>query len=176
LKNILQKIKAFSVNLEESVVEKIKSNGVDAICCRAEDVEKYNINPDIFMSFEMLEHLINPIQFLKDISDKSSCKYFAITVPYVSQSRIALGRYLNDSMKKKNAEGVHIFELSPKDWKQIFKFSGWKVVYEQIYTQYPKKGLYKYTKSAWKKYDFEGFYGVILEKDDTYKKLYQDWE
>ena len=73
------------------------------------------------------------------------------------------------------AENTHIYELCPEDWKLIFTFSGWKVVYENIYYQYPRYGLFKFTKYLWKKKDFEGFYGVILKKDFKYSKLYKDW-
>ena len=27
----------------------------------------------------------------------------------------------------------------------------------------------------WRKFDFDGFYGVILEKDDSISKRYQNW-
>jgi hypothetical protein len=176
LKSLLKNVRSLSVNLDKTAVEKIQNKGLEAVCCRAEELEKYNVKPDMFISFQTLEHLLSPIHFMKSISDKSECKYFVITIPYKKNSRVAIGNYINDSMTVKNAEGVHIFELCPDDWKQIFKFSGWKISYEQIYTQYPKTGIFSLTKNAWKENDFEGFYGVVLEKDDTYKKLYMDWD
>jgi len=124
----------------------------------------------------MLEHIISPIQFLKSLSDKSECRRFVITVPYLKNSRAALYYIRNNCLTKQVAEDTHIFELSPTDWKLIFKFSGWKIVFDKIYYQYPQKGIYSLTKNAWQQNDFEGFYGVVLEKDDTYKKLYMDWD
>jgi hypothetical protein len=81
-----------------------------------------------------------------------------------------------NSLTEQVAEDNHIFEFSSEDWKLIFQFAGWKVVYERVYFQYPNKWIYSLTKNAWKQNDFEGFYGVVLEKDDTYKKLYKDWD
>jgi hypothetical protein len=176
LKKILGNIRSLSVNLDKNAVDKIQKKGLEAVCCRAEELDKYNIKPDIFISFQMLEHIISPIHFLKSLSDKSECDRFVITIPYLKNSRAALYYIRNNSLTKQVAENTHVFEFSPEDWKLIFKFSGWKPVYEKIYYQYPKNGIYKLIKSAWRKYDFEGFYGVILEKDDTYKNLYQDWD
>ncbi len=176
LRNLLRNVRSLSVNLDLKAVDKIKKRGLEAVCCRAEELEKFNIKPDIFISFQMLEHLLSPIYFMKAMSDKSECKYFVITIPYRKISRTGFQFIRSNSLKNIYAENLHIFELSPEDWKLIFMFSGWKITYEQIYYQYPKNGIYKYTKTAWHENDFEGFYGVILEKDDTYKKLYMDWE
>ncbi len=175
LKNLLKNIRSLSVNLDANAVEKIKNRGLEAICCRAEELDKYNIKPDIFMTFQTLEHILSPIHFLKLMSDKTECRYFIITVPYQLMSRMGLHYIRTNNLKKIHAENLHIFELSPEDWKLIFKFCGWQIVFEKIYYQYPKKGLYKYTSAAWRANDFEGFYGVILEKNETYKKLYLDW-
>lgn len=178
LKSLLKNIRSLSVNLDQKAVEKIKSRGLDAVCCRAEDLEKYNIRPDLFISFQMLEHIISPIHFLKSLSDKSKCNKFVITIPYLKNSRVALYNIRSQTIKEQFAEDTHIFELSPEDWKLIFRFSGWKVLYEQIYYQYPRKNLLlkHFYKKYWRESDFEGFYGVILATDDTYKKLYKDWD
>jgi len=175
LKKILKNVRSLSVNLDKNAVEKIKRKGFEAICCRAEELDNFNIKPDIFISFQMLEHLLSPIQFLKCLSDKSECNFFVLTVPYKKNSKMGLQNIRRNDDKNICAENLHIFELSPEDWKLIFKFTGWKIEYEQIYRQYPERGIYKFTKSAWEENDFEGFFGVILEKDDTYKKLYTDW-
>jgi hypothetical protein len=76
-----------------------------------------------------------------------------------------------------NAETTHIFELSPSDWDLIFRFSGWRIVKSVRYTQYPKSNINPLSllRYIWRKLDFDGFYGVILEKDDSISKRYQDW-
>jgi len=176
LKNLAKNVRSLSVNLDANAVAKIKNRGLEALCCRAEELDKYNIKPDIFMSFQTLEHILSPIHFLKLMSDKAECQYFIITVPYQQISRMGLHYIRTNNLKKIKAENLHIFELSPDDWKLIFQFCGWQIVFEKIYYQYPKKGIYKYTKNSWQENDFEGFYGVILEKNDTYKKLYVDWD
>jgi 2-polyprenyl-3-methyl-5-hydroxy-6-metoxy-1,4-benzoquinol methylase len=174
-----QKIKAISVNLDPLAVEKIKNKGLNAILCRAEELynspEFKNEEVDLFLSFETLEHLFDPISFMYRISTMAKCKYFVITVPYLAQSRMGLHQVRNNLTKNMMAENTHIFELSPEDWKLLFQFSGWRVVEEKIYRQYPKYGLLRFMQLIWKKYDFEGFYGVILEKDQTYSDKYKSW-
>ena len=72
-------IKALSVNLDQNAIKKIKDKGLEAIHSKAEDLDKYNINPDLFMSFQTVEHLNSPINFLKSISQNTNCNYFLIT-------------------------------------------------------------------------------------------------
>jgi len=167
------KIRFLSVNLDETAVDKIKSMGLEAICCRAEELTEYSIDADIFLSFEMLEHLMNPSKFLKDLSDKTACKRLVVTVPYISNSRVGLHHIRGgDKNKKCTPENTHIFELSPLDWKLIFMHSGWKILSEKIYLQYPKKGLLHLMKGYWKKNDFEGFYGAVLMRDHSWSQMY----
>ena len=70
---------------------------------------------------------------------------------------------------------THILELAPEDLKLLALHSGWKVVYDQIYRQYPKYGLMRIMKPWWERFDFEGFYGMILTRDDSWSSLYKDW-
>jgi len=169
-------IRTISVNLDPKAVKRIREKGFEAICARAEEVgEKYNIIADIFLCFEMLEHLMNPAQFLKNIADKTNCKFFVITVPYLAKSRVGFHHIRNLQQCNVTPEDVHIFELSPPDWRLLFMHSGWSVVYDRVYLQYPRKGFWRFMKWGWRQYDFEGFYGVILKKDSTWSKLYTDW-
>tara|TARA_B100001057_G_scaffold498249_1_gene604683 strand:- start:112 stop:948 length:837 start_codon:yes stop_codon:yes gene_type:complete len=169
-------IETLSINLDPLAIRKIQENGHEAKQARAEDIEKYDIDKDIFISFQTLEHLNSPIDFLKSISDSSSCKYFVITVPYLKQSRVAL-EYIRKQTEEKevHSENVHIFELNPNDWKLLFKHSGWEVLEEKIYYQYPKFSPLRLLKSAWREFDFEGFYGVILKRNDKWKNKFCDW-
>ncbi len=168
-------IKALSVNLDKDAVERIKRKGLTAIQARAEDLEQYNISADIFTSFEMLEHLSDPVGFLHKIAQKTDCKYFVITVPYLAKSRVGLHHIRHGRAEKISAEKTHVFELSPSDWKLIFRHSGWSVTVERIYYQYPRRSWIRILKPIWRHYDFEGFFGVILKKDSTWSNLYQDW-
>lgn len=175
-KNI-HNVQALSVNLDPVAIEKIKAKGLNAIMSKAEELhlQSDGIRADIFLSYEMLEHLFDPISFLHNMALKSECEYFVITVPYVQRSRVALQFVKHQYQGEFQAENTHVFELSPEDWNTIFKFSGWEIVYSDKYTQYPKSFPLCLTKYLWQKLDFDGFYGVILQKNNTYSTRYLDW-
>ena len=177
LKNLIKEFnfKAVSVNLDDKAIRKIKDKGLEAIHSKAEDLEKYNINPDMFMSYQTVEHLNSPVTFLKSITKNTNCEYFLITVPYLASSRIGLEHIRNNLETRVHAENIHIFELCPKDWKLLFKHTGWVILTEKIYYQYPKYNPLRLLKSSWAKYDFEGFYGVLLKKNYYWTDKYLDW-
>jgi len=172
-------IRTLSVNLDPVAVQKIKDKGLMAIESRAELLHNhpdFSGYVDIFLSYEMLEHLINPIDFLHQMSLQTKCQYFVITVPYLTRSRVGLHQIRNvKNTSDFNAERTHIFELCHSDWDLIFQFSGWKIVYSQKYTQYPKSFPGNLLKYIWRKIDFDGFYGVILQRDDSVSSKYKDW-
>lgn len=56
-------IRCISVNLDATAVNRIRKKGFEAVCSSAEDLKNYNINADIFLCFETLEHLMNPCFF-----------------------------------------------------------------------------------------------------------------
>lgn len=100
-----------------------------------------------------------------------------ITVPYLKKSRVGLHHLRSGEARAIYAEDEHIFELSPEDWTLLILHSGWKVVWSEKYYQYPRSMpiisfLFAY---YWRKTDFEGFWGAILEKDTAYSDMYQDW-
>ena len=168
-------INCLSVNMDQKAVDRITNKGLNAVCARAEELQKYNVNADMLLCFEMLEHLMNPCYFLHELSSKTNAKYLIITVPYLKKSRIGLHHIRNTTENKVFAENTHIFELNPEDWKLLIKHSGWKVVQEKFYLQYPKRGILYFTKPLWKRFDFEGFYGLIVKKDDAWSAKYSDW-
>ena len=176
-------IRAISVNLDPVAVEKVREKGFEAIESRAELLHEhpdFEGNADIFLSYEMVEHLLDPTRFLHAMATKSECDYFVVTIPYLHRSRVGLHHIRNiDKPQDRacNAETTHIFELSPDDWDLLFRFSGWKIVKSVRYTQYPKNRLNPISilRYLWRRFDFDGFYGVILEKDDSISKQYQDW-
>ena len=167
--------KTLSVNMDQIAIDKIKKRGLEAILCRAEELHKYNIVADIFFSFQMIEHLIDPIGFLQKLSAKTNGDYLAITVPYVRKSRIGLEHIRHNIKDDVCAESIHIFELSPKDWDLVFQFSGWKILHSDRYTQYPRSGILNLIKFEWRRFDFDGFYGVILERDHRIMNQYKSW-
>jgi 2-polyprenyl-3-methyl-5-hydroxy-6-metoxy-1,4-benzoquinol methylase len=174
-------IRAVSIDIDPVAVQKVRSKGLESIQARAETLHQhpdFNGEADIFLSYEMIEHLLDPINFLYTMAVKSKCEYFVVTVPYLNRSRVGLHQIRNpDNLLKKpfNAESTHIFELSPTDWNLIFEFSGWKIVESMRYTQYPKYNPLTLTRFLWRRLDFDGFYGVILQKDDSFSKLYNNW-
>ena len=169
-------VRSLSVNMDSEAVKKIRDKGLEAIHARAEDVQSYlSTDVDIFISFEMLEHLMNPCYFLRNLADKTNCKFFVVTVPYLGKSRVGLHHIRHLQQRSVTAEDTHIFEFSPPDWRLLFMHSGWSVVYDRVYLQYPRKGFLRFMKWGWRQYDFEGFYGVILKKDSNWSKLYTGW-
>lgn len=168
---------ALSVNLDPVAVQKIKSKGLNAIQCRAEELSDIDggVTADIFLLFETLEHLFDPISFLHSMSTRTNCKYLVITVPYVTRSRVGLQHVRLGTDKDVYAENTHIFELCPSDWNLIFKFSGWRVVASDVYTQYPRFGILSLARFIWRRFAFDGFYGVILERDPSISMRYKSW-
>lgn len=168
-------ISCLSINLDEEAVKKIKKTGLNALLARAEDLPQHNINADIFLCFETLEHLMDPCHFLHQLSSSTSAHYLIVTVPYLTKSRVGLHHVRNGSRDKVFAENTHIFELCPDDWKLIMKHSGWELVRDDVYLQYPRNHPLRLAKYLWRKLDFEGFYGMILRRNDTWSSCYADW-
>jgi hypothetical protein len=171
-------IDTISVNLDSRAIEKIERRGLKALLCRAEELDLKDRHIDICTSFQMVEHLHNPAVFFHNLAEKSTCNRLVITVPYVKKSRVGLYHLRTGSEKIIFAEDEHIFELSPEDWTLLMLHSGWKVIYNRIYYQYPKKWpiISKIFASYWRSNDFEGFWGVILERYATFSNRYKDWE
>ena len=170
-------IDTISVNLDTRAIEKIRAAGLEAIHSRAEELDLGEKNIDLFTSFQMVEHLHNPAIFFRRLAKKSKGNRILVTVPYLSKSRVGLHNIRNGFLKPIRAEEEHIFELSPEDWSLLMLHSGWKPVYSEIYYQYPKRSLLKpFWKLFWQVTDYEGYWGVILEKDTKISDYYQDWE
>ncbi|MFH1724210.1 MAG: methyltransferase domain-containing protein [Elusimicrobiota bacterium] len=164
-----------SVNLDPKAVGKIQSRGLEAVLARAEELEQYGVNADVFLAFELLEHLSDPATFLHELSAKTRCSRLVLSVPFVRRSRLGIHHIRAGLRKEVSAENVHIFELSPEDLRLLFRHTGWKVERERIYRQYPRGSWLAMTKHVWRDWDFEGFYGVVLSRDDTWSSLYTGW-
>jgi hypothetical protein len=171
-------IDTISVNLDARAIEKIRQRGFKAILCRAEELDIGDQHVDFFTSFQMVEHLHNPAIFFRRLAKRSKTDKMIITVPYLKASRVGLHQIRYKTNKKIRAEEEHIFELSPQDWTLLFLHGGWKVIHSRIHYQYPQRWpiISLVLKLFWRHSDFEGFWGVILEKDTTVSDLYQDWD
>lgn len=163
-----------SVNLDPAAVEKIQAKGLKALLARAEDLARRGIKADVFLLFETLEHLPDPFNFLHDLST-SGCQRLVLTVPYVRRSRLGLEHIREEIRDPRSAERVHLLELSPEDLRLLFWHTGWRIVTERIYLQYPAHSPLRATKPLWSRWDYEGFYGAILAPDDRWSKLYLSW-
>jgi hypothetical protein len=181
LKNIISEEKlenSLSVNLDPVAIEKIILGGGDGILCKAEELDTIDISPDLFMSFEMLEHLTDPVRFLHDIAEKGSAENFLISVPYQKSSHFG-GAHLrlneNELPDKMTPEDVHVYEFSTEDWLLLAKFSGWKPIFTKIYWQYPRYNVARLMQPLWRALDFEGFFVMFLERDSSLSKHYTGW-
>ncbi len=170
-----RKIRCLSVNMDPEAVERIRSKGFEAVQARAEDLQNYDINADVFLCYETLEHIMDPCTFLHTLSSRTKAQFLIVTVPYLSKSRIGLHHIRQGRKQDVNAENTHIFELCPDDWDLIVKHSGWSIVERSLYLQYPKWNVLWLTRYLWKKYDFLGFYGLILKRDNFWSLYYKDW-
>ena len=107
LKEIAQerlKVETISVNLDPRAVEKIRSKGLKAILCRAEDIKMNGKGVDLFTSFEMIEHLHNPSLFFYRLAKKAQGNKLLITVPFLRKSRVGLHSIRNNQAEALFAE------------------------------------------------------------------------
>jgi len=170
--------RVISVNMDPQAVNKVQAHGGEAIQCRAEEMELSGLKVDLFMSFETLEHLTDPIRFLHKLAISNSGGFLLMTVPYRKNSRFG-GNYLRVSEAgmpdKMTAEDLHFFELSREDWLLLAKFAGWEPIFNRVYWQYPRRSFLRLMAPMWRTFDFEGFLGVFLISDLTTANRYADW-
>lgn len=164
-----------SVNLDPVAVEKVRAKGLDAVAARAEDLAARGLEAEVFLLFETLEHMPDPFGFLHDLSTKSNCRRLVLTVPWVRRSRLGLHHIRQGLRRPVGPEQVHLLELCPEDLRLLFAFSGWKVERERVYRQYPRFSPLAATRPAWRRLDFEGFYGASLSRDASWSSLYTGW-
>jgi len=155
-----------SINIDREAIKRICQKDLNTICCSIEEftkIERVKKEETIILMFETLEHLENPIEVLKGIKQNIQPEVLILTVPFVRKSRVGLHHLRNNlrTSKEANQENTHIFELSPEDWMLLFKLAGFEVEKAFIYYQYPKWNLP--LRYYWEKFDFEGFFGIILK-------------
>ncbi len=167
-------IKTTGINLQTAAVEKMRRKGLDAMQADALDLTKQGISFDIVSVFETLEHLPDPIGFLKGIQNVVKHKLI-ISVPLIRKSRVGLAYTCNHwpENKKPTVENTHIFELNPGDWKKIFCHSGWKIEDESNLLMFPPDTLHRLIlQPYWRILSFEGFWFVSLKKDNEISSKY----
>ena len=167
-----------SVNLDETAVEKINAKGGEAVLARVEDFGFDGIQPDLLISFETLEHILDPVGFLRSISQADTAQHLVLSVPYRSASRFG-GSLIRRSIEQIpdgiTPEETHIFELCPDDWELLAKFAGFSKVFKRIYFQYPKRSPLRATAPLWRCLDFEGFLVLFLERNTALSEKYTGW-
>jgi 2-polyprenyl-3-methyl-5-hydroxy-6-metoxy-1,4-benzoquinol methylase len=166
------------INLDAAAVQRIQASGGEAIQSRAEDLRAHDIESDLFLSFETLEHLTDPLRFLHRLAEHGQADHMLITVPYRRASRFG-GMHLrmreSDMPAMMNAEEVHIYEFSPDDWALLARFAGFRPVFTSTYRQYARWSWSRLTAGLWRKLDFEGFVAIFLERDLSLSRRYRDW-
>jgi nucleotide-binding universal stress UspA family protein len=172
-------IRGIGVNLDREAVERIRATGLEAVEARAEELAEHGVAADVFMSFETLEHVQDPVGALRDLSYRTECRAFVLTVPYVPQTRVGLFHIRAGRREPAHPETTHVFEFSPQDWRLLLRHSGWEIVEEATYLQYPRRHPLRVTRPMWTRTEtlgtHEGFWGAILRRDHSWSDLYSGW-
>lgn len=167
-----------SINLDPTAVAKIKARGREAFLCRAEDIGASGLEPNLVLVFETLEHLTDPIRFLRTLAVQCGVEYVLATIPYRRISRFGgelLRQSANSPPRKLTPEEVHFFELSPEDWQLLCLIAGYRPVITKLYRQYPERSGWRITAPLWRKLDFEGFASILLKRDLSLADRYDGW-
>ena len=167
-----------SVNLDPVAVDKVNKGGGEAILCRAEELNHQSVHADLFVSFETIEHLLDPVRFLHDLATKGAADQILFSVPYRRSSQF--GGYhlrLPDSNlpQRVTPEELHVMELSPEDWTIACRLAGFRAMSVQIYRQYPKWHPIWFMAPIWRRLDFEGYVCIRAKKDLEFADRYSGW-
>jgi SAM-dependent methyltransferase len=170
--------RVISVNLDPLAIDKVKAKGGDAVLARAEELDLAGVRPDLFLSFEMVEHLTDPLRFLHKLATQGSARHLLMTVPWRRQSRFGgadLRQPLERLPERISAEALHIFEFNPADWLLLARLAGFTPVFTRLYRQYPRRHPLAITRPLWAKLDFEGFFAAFLARDLSLAQRYAAW-
>tara|TARA_Y100001970_G_scaffold179552_1_gene218602 strand:+ start:14657 stop:15499 length:843 start_codon:yes stop_codon:yes gene_type:complete len=167
-----------SVNMDEAAIDKINAKGGEAVLARVEDFSFDGVRPDLLMSFETLEHILDPIGFLRSLAVADTAEHIVLSVPFRRKSRFGgalMRRSPKDLPAQITPEETHIFELSPVDWELLARFAGFRKIFARVYLQYPKRSPLRVTAPLWRRLDFEGFLVLFLERDNRLADCYTGW-
>lgn len=170
--------RVISVNLDPVAVEKVRARGGEAVLCRAEALDTQQIRPDLFVSFETIEHLTDPVRFLHALAAEGSAEHLLMTVPYRRTSRFGGERLREPEATLPatlTAEDVHVYEFSADDWLLLAKFAGWRPLFTDVYLQYPRRSPLRITAPLWRRLDYEGFFAAFLTRDLGLARRYDAW-
>jgi len=168
------RLSTVGINLQQGAVEKIRQQGLDAVCADALALGDMGQRYDIISLFETLEHLPDPIGFLKGIKPAVTHR-LVVSVPYIRKSRVGLA-YLSKKWpadKTPTIENTHIFELSTNDWVKIFHHTGWEICRQEKLLMYHPYRLSRIViQPYWRHISFEGFWFVALCKNSEFSDRY----
>ena len=100
-------------------VSKIQNDGIEFVFG---DFSESNENVDIVTLFDVIEHVVDPIEFIKSIA--SRCKIVAFHIPLDNSLNIAL----RDKFQTKLSVARHILFLDTASALNLLSFSGLRVV------------------------------------------------
>jgi hypothetical protein len=100
--------RGFSINNDPRCIELIRSNGVDADEGRGEGMNAPDKSYDVAMTFETLEHSLNPLAFLQEMSRVAREK-IAISIPGVTRT------YMHPRVRGMRVGEEHVFEFCSRD-------------------------------------------------------------
>jgi SAM-dependent methyltransferase len=166
------------VNLDPVAVEKVRAKGGEAVLARAEELDLTGLRPDLYLSFQMVEHLTDPVRFLHRLATVGKAERLLVTVPYRRRSRFGgdLLRLPEAAWPERlTAEEVHVYEFSPADWMLLARFAGYATVRSSIYLQYPRRSWLRLMAPLWARLDHEGFLALFLRRDLGLARRYTDW-
>jgi hypothetical protein len=164
-----------SVSDDPVAVGKINARGYEAILSRGEDLT-LEAPADLCLSFETLEHMTDPMQFLHKMVVAHPKSRLLFTVPYRRSGRVG-NDYLfkNPQVEVILTENLHVFELSARDWVRLAYLAGWRTLWTEVYWQYPRFSPWRLMAPIWRQLDFEGFLAVHAEPDLTIAGRYAGW-
>lgn len=166
------------VNMDPQAVARIRAHGGEAILARAED---FDIGGDVialYLCFETLEHLTDPLRFLHRLAETGKGEHILVTVPWRRRSRFGGSHLRQDEQvmsSRMTAEEVHIFEFCPADWQLLARLAGYQTIWSKVYRQYPKRSAFRLLAPLWRRVDFEGFVALFLRRDLRLARRYTGW-
>jgi 2-polyprenyl-3-methyl-5-hydroxy-6-metoxy-1,4-benzoquinol methylase len=118
-------------------IEKLKKNGIEGrLAVNGEKIPAENNEANAAICFETLEHVQNPIQFLRELERIIELGGFLLlSIPNVKSTRI-LSRFHNDSSKGRPEAENHIFEFSQEDFAKIISYTNFKIAKFELLENY----------------------------------------